>query len=158
MKRAAGSRQSNRRQPRHNRVVRRSNARPYQKACGDVAAGGGFQQNSTGRYGAEEHTVRDPNASRATTFRNQASLTHASNARCDTVIEALESRRLLAGVIVDRVLVVNGTDVSDFIDLSNGETGEVLVHLNGAARSFRVSDFDSIRINGNLGNDHVVNS
>jgi Ca2+-binding RTX toxin-like protein len=86
-------------------------------------------------------------------------MAHTSNVRFHTVIEALESRRLLAGVsIVDRVLTVSGSDAGDFIDLSNSEPGEVLVHLNGGQRSFRVSDFDSIRINGNAGNDHVVNT
>jgi hypothetical protein len=81
------------------------------------------------------------------------------------LVEALESRRLLAGdvafvnVDVEGTLVVQGSSQADHVVISlNPETAEVLdVNLNGMVISFAVSQItNGIRVDAGRGNDVVV--
>lgn len=81
------------------------------------------------------------------------------------LVEALESRRLLAGdvafvnVDVEGTLVVHGSSQADHVVISlNPETAEVLdVNLNGMVISFAVSQItNGIRVDAGRGNDVVV--
>jgi Ca2+-binding RTX toxin-like protein len=75
------------------------------------------------------------------------------------VAEALESRRLLAGIAAG-VLVAQGTAGNDVISIRRSGTDDVLVTTNGVNQTFDMDDFVGVRLEGFAGNDtfNMVNA
>lgn len=72
-----------------------------------------------------------------------------------SVVEALESRRLLSAAVVGNVLQVTGTTGPDVITLTSDGT-TVVVNDNGTQTSFALSSFTTATILGGNGNDIIV--
>ncbi|MGB7159426.1 MAG: calcium-binding protein, partial [Tepidisphaeraceae bacterium] len=66
--------------------------------------------------------------------------------------EALESRRLLAGIEAG-VLVARGTSGGDTISVRRSATDDVIVTTNGVSQAFDMDDFTGVRLEGLGGND-----
>jgi Ca2+-binding RTX toxin-like protein len=67
--------------------------------------------------------------------------------------EALESRRLLAATITGGVLVATGTDGADEISVRRVLIDDVVVTINGVAKTFDMDDFTGVRLEGLGGSD-----
>ena len=85
---------------------------------------------------------------------------HASAAlrtSVQSVLENLESRRLLAAVLDGDILRVDGTNGDDTIVVSAGgnNAARVVVRINGDATDFAGASVNRIRINGLGGNDNI---
>src|SRR5688572_133254 len=78
--------------------------------------------------------------------------------RGGATIEPLESRRLLAVFIADRVVHVDGTSGNDTILTEGGRfpSEEITVTLNGATSTFHQDDFDRVLVRGFAGNDSLT--
>src|SRR5262245_37239253 len=70
-------------------------------------------------------------------------------------VEQLERRALLSAVVIDRVLIVEGTEAADVIDMQT-DGAMVTVRSGGMVEgTFPQTDFDRIRVNALGGNDAV---
>lgn len=69
------------------------------------------------------------------------------------VAERLEPRRLLAATIVNNVLVGTGTSGNDVISVRRVLTDDVVLTINGVAKTFDMDDFTGVRLEGLSGND-----
>src|SRR5688500_12524646 len=68
------------------------------------------------------------------------------------VAEALEPRRLLAG-IESGILVARGTEGADTISTRRTGGDDVIVTTNGVSQTFDMDDFTGVRLEGLGGND-----
>src|SRR5687768_5936782 len=68
------------------------------------------------------------------------------------VAEALEPRRLLAG-IESGILVARGTEGADTISTRRTGTDDVIVTTNGVSQTFDMDNFTGVRLEGLGGND-----
>ena len=69
-----------------------------------------------------------------------------------TIAEALEPRRLLAGIEAG-ILVARGTNGADTFALRRSATDDVIVTTNGVNQTFDMDDFRGVRLEGLAGND-----
>ena len=72
--------------------------------------------------------------------------------RCAMAAEALEPRRLLAGIELG-ILVARGTAGDDTIAVRRDGLDDVIVNTNGVAQSFDMDDFTGVRLEGLDGSD-----
>ena len=73
--------------------------------------------------------------------------------RASELIDALETRRLLAASLNGTVLTITGTSGNDAISVNQGSS--VVVNLNGNKTSFNAASVNSIRVEGGTGDDTI---
>src|SRR3954454_18091015 len=76
-----------------------------------------------------------------------------------TILEQLESRRLLSGATLgaDGMLLVSGTNKADkiYISMDVGDASKLDVSINGEHHSFNVADVKGVKVYGKNGRDRI---
>src|SRR5215211_4251982 len=88
-------------------------------------------------------------------MRRSTSKSHLHRSLVSAVAEALEARRLLAG-IESGVLIARGTGGNDTIGVRRTGPDDVIVTTNGVSQTFDIDNFTGVRLEGFGGNDQLT--